>query len=241
VGSGYKTFTAGEVLTASSVQNFLQNQTVMSFAGSAARSSAIGTANFEEGMTSYLQDTNLVEVYNGTNWASIAPSGPTPGLVQIGTAISFSAVASQSFNDVFSTTYDNYRIVFEATCSANVTIDMRLRVSGADNSSANYWNNRTLGAGSTPQSFGASSAETAWSRVGEFETGISTGTYDVYSPFKTQITSLAGVNQFRYTSVYQHSCMKTGQTTVTTSYTGFTLFPSSGTMTGTVSVYGYNK
>jgi hypothetical protein len=162
------------------------------------------------------------------------------GMVLLNTT-SFSAVASQSFNDVFSTTYDNYRIVFEATCSANVTIDMRLRVSGADNSSANYWNNRTLGAGSTPQSFGASSAETSFLRVGEFETGISTGTYDVYSPFKTQITSLAGVNQFRYTSVYQHSCMKTGQTTVTTSYTGFTLFPSSGTMTGTVSVYGYNK
>ena len=162
------------------------------------------------------------------------------GMVLLNTT-SFSAVASQSINDVFSATYDNYRIVFEATCSANVTIDMRMRVSGADNSSSNYWNNRTLGAGSTPQSFGASSAETAFLRIGEFETGISSGTYDLYSPFKTQNTSIAGVNQFRYTSVYQHSCMKTGQMTVTTSYTGFTFYPSSGTMTGTVSVYGYNK
>ena len=31
------------------------------------------------------------------------------------------------------------------------------------------------------------------------------------------------------------------QMTVTTSYTGFTLIPSAGTITGSVSVYGFNK
>jgi hypothetical protein len=77
MGSGYKTFTAGAVLTASDVQNYLQDQVVMTFAGSAARSSAIGTANFEEGMTSYLTDTDLLEVYNGTNWVGVAPTTTT--------------------------------------------------------------------------------------------------------------------------------------------------------------------
>jgi hypothetical protein len=74
MGSGYRTFTAGEVLTASNVQNYLQDQVVMTFGGSAARSSAIGTANFEEGMTSYLTDTDKLEVYNGTNWVNVAPT-----------------------------------------------------------------------------------------------------------------------------------------------------------------------
>jgi hypothetical protein len=34
---------------------------------------------------------------------------------------------------------------------------------------------------------------------------------------------------------------RSGETSVTTSYTGFTIFPDSGTITGRVSVYGVNK
>jgi hypothetical protein len=239
VGSGFRTFTAGEVLTASNVQNYLMDQSVMVFGGSAARSSAIGTANFEEGMVSYLTDTDKVEAYNGTNWVSVAPT-TSQGLTLINTT-SFSAVASQSVNDVFSTTYDNYRIVLELTGSTNNVTNMRMRVAGADNSSANYWNNRTLGQATTVASDGATTADTSFLRVAEFESGISTGSYDIFSPFKTQITSIQGLNQFRYAAFYQHSEMKTGQMTVTTSYTGFTLIASTGNITGTVSVYGYNK
>jgi hypothetical protein len=119
---------------------------------------------------------------------------------------------------------------------------MRLRVGGADNSSANYWNNRLVAQATTVASVGATSADTAFLRFNEFETGIGSASYDVFSPFKTQLTSIVGVNQFRYTSFYQHTVAKTGQTTVTTSYTGFTLISSTvNSMSGTVSVYGYNK
>jgi hypothetical protein len=83
MGSGYKTFTAGEVLTASNVQNYLMDQSVMVFGGSAARSSAIGTANFEEGMVSYLTDTDKVEAYDGTNWLEIGGSSSGGLVVQI--------------------------------------------------------------------------------------------------------------------------------------------------------------
>jgi hypothetical protein len=83
MGSGYRTFTAGEVLTASNVQNYLMDQSVMVFGGSAARSSAIGTANFEEGMVSYLTDTDKVEAYDGTNWLEIGGSSSGGLVVQI--------------------------------------------------------------------------------------------------------------------------------------------------------------
>ncbi len=59
-GLGRKVFTAGEVLTAANVQDYLQDQAVMVFAGSAARGSAIGTAT--EGMVSYLTDNNLKQL-----------------------------------------------------------------------------------------------------------------------------------------------------------------------------------
>jgi len=65
-GSGRKTFTSGSVLSAADVQNYLQDQTVMVFAGTAARGSAIATAT--EGMVSYVTDADQIQVYNGTRW-----------------------------------------------------------------------------------------------------------------------------------------------------------------------------
>ena len=164
------------------------------------------------------------------------------GMVLLNTT-SFSAVASQSVNDVFSATYDNYKIIFDldSTSAGGTSIVMRLRVAGADNSSANYWNNRMIAQATTVASGGATTADTSFLSFGEYDTGVSTFDYDLYNPFATKVTSLVGIGQFRYTSFYQHSQLKTGQTTVTTSYTGFTLISSAGTMTGKVRIYGYNQ
>jgi hypothetical protein len=79
-GAGYRTWTAGEVVTASNVQSYLQDQTVGVYAGTAARSSAILSPS--EGQVSYRTDDDIVEVYNGTAWTPIAPAD-TAGLVHI--------------------------------------------------------------------------------------------------------------------------------------------------------------
>jgi hypothetical protein len=71
-GLGRKVFTAGEVLTAANVQNYLMDQAVMVFASSAARASAIGTPS--AGMVSYLSDTGTLQVY-GTAWADVSNPG----------------------------------------------------------------------------------------------------------------------------------------------------------------------
>lgn len=72
-GAGFKDFTVGEVLTSSDVDQYLMQQAVMRFASSAARGSALGTAvgagtALAEGMMSYLDDLNVVEVYTGSGW-----------------------------------------------------------------------------------------------------------------------------------------------------------------------------
>jgi hypothetical protein len=69
-GQGRRTFAPGEVLTATNVMNYLQDQAVMNFADDSARGSAIGTA-VSEGMVSYLADSDSVEVYDGASWFSI--------------------------------------------------------------------------------------------------------------------------------------------------------------------------
>ena len=73
-GAGYKLFQTGDVLTAAQVNTYLNEQTVMVFASSAARTSALSGV-LAEGMMSYLQDTNAVEVYNGTAWTAVGGGG----------------------------------------------------------------------------------------------------------------------------------------------------------------------
>ena len=72
-GLGRKTFTAGDVLTASQVQGYLQDQTVMVFAGTAARSSAIASPS--EGMFAVTTDDDEVDYYNGSAWVPVLPTG----------------------------------------------------------------------------------------------------------------------------------------------------------------------
>jgi hypothetical protein len=85
-GAGYKLFATGDVLTAAQVNTYLNEQTVMVFADSAARTTALSGV-LAEGMMSYLQDTNAVEVYNGTAWVGVSGAGDVTE-VQAGTGIS---------------------------------------------------------------------------------------------------------------------------------------------------------
>jgi hypothetical protein len=64
-----KVFDSGEVLSATDVNTFLMDQMVMTFAGTAARGSAIPTPS--EGMLTYLADTNTFEFYNGTSFVEL--------------------------------------------------------------------------------------------------------------------------------------------------------------------------
>jgi hypothetical protein len=68
-GLGYIEFTTGDVLTAAQANGYLASQVVMVFADAAARTSAI--ASPQEGMISYLKDTNATQYYSGSAWVSI--------------------------------------------------------------------------------------------------------------------------------------------------------------------------
>lgn len=71
-GAGKKTFVAGEVLTAAQVNDYLMDQAVMRFSGSAARAASITVPT--EGMVTYLDDRNRLEIYDGSAWVIADPS-----------------------------------------------------------------------------------------------------------------------------------------------------------------------
>lgn len=85
-GAGYRLFNSGDVLTAAQVNTYLQEQVVMRFADAAARTTALSGV-LAEGMISYLDSTNAVEVYDGSNWVNVGNAGDITG-VTAGTGIS---------------------------------------------------------------------------------------------------------------------------------------------------------
>ena len=86
-GAGYKLFATGDVLTAAQVNTYLMQQTVMVFASSAARTTALSGV-LAEGMVSWLSDTNVLEAYDGSAW--VGATGDITGLTA-GTGISITS------------------------------------------------------------------------------------------------------------------------------------------------------
>jgi len=160
------------------------------------------------------------------------------GLVLINTT-SFSAVASQSINDVFNATYDNYRIIVKITSASNDQAELRFRarVSASDNSSNNYVvGNLYVGVTDNNVASNTNNATISFFGLGNYDSVVGSGhSVDLYNPFATQNTQLTA------NATGSILLALGGSMTVTTSYTGFTLLASAGTITGNVSVYGYNK
>jgi hypothetical protein len=149
-----------------------------------------------------------------------------------------SAVASQSVNNVFTSTYDNYILqgnIFNT--GGEFSIAIRLRASGVDATAGNYdaanfrtnflnpttFANFVSGLNLTSFTYGASDTN-----AGFFEINIA-------NPNKAQRTAFHALN----TAGGGHfaSCRHS----LTTQYDGFTIFPSANNITGYVSVFGVNK
>ena len=170
---------------------------------------------------------------------SISYSGTNAGINGNG-RIDFTAVTSLSLNGVFTSSYDNYLIVFMGNGSGNNQFFYgRLRVAGTDATGSNY----------ARQRFFASSTSFGGSRLtGQDKATI--GVYDseqrdgshiyVYGPFLAQPTA------FRQTGVHGEAGAVLGDTASThslsTSYDGITILPESpDTITGSVTVFGYEE
>ena len=362
-GAGYKLFNTGDVLTAAQVNTYLNEQTVMVFASSAARTSALSGV-LAEGMVSYLQDTNAVEVYNGSAWVGVgnvgditevqagvgisvaSGTGPIPvitnsstdlittagdllygtaadtvarlgigaagrvlkvnsgatapewavdpttdvvttagdliygtgadAVTRLGigtagqvlkvnsgatapewgaaagggdfvliTAQTFSASSGVNVNSVFTSTYNNYKVIVNVTSTSTANdVDLRLRASGSDDTNSTYQytgvntysdidtiyiqrNNGTTSFARAGGSGEDSADNGATNMIWEFfnpQASLRTGvTYHVISSDGSRVIYDSGVGIFDNT----------------TSFDGFSLIVSTGNITGKVYVYGY--
>ena len=233
-GAGKKTFTAGEVLTASDVNSYLGDQAVMYFAGTAARASAIPTPSV--GMTSYIGVTGTatipqIETYTGSAWQ-------TPYGLTLVANVSFSGASIVAIDNVFTTSYDNYRIVVFAEGSANASAAFVLRKAGVSNAAGWY------GAGFYTQ-FNGNAANFNSANIATFCTTAGFGTdgggssFDVINPRTVSGDSVIVQGQYHYQPAGYNAFF--GFNINGNVYDGFSLAPGSGTITGKIRVYGYRN
>ena len=148
------------------------------------------------------------------------------------TSDTFTTVSSASINSCFSSAYLNYKIVLSSIVSAgNYDLKLRLRVSGSDDTGSNYLIQRGVFVGASTTSASATENSFAWLPVSP---NAGFGYIDlnrVNLASTTFMTAFGGNNQVQFNMSGYHN--------QSTAYTGFTFFVDSGTLTGTIRVYGY--
>ena len=167
-------------------------------------------------------------------WAT--PAASSSGLVYVG-GTSFSTSSAVNVNDVFSTTYQNYTIVIEAVNSVNsVGMQMRMRVSGADDTSSNY-SYQNFTSFDTTNSGARLASQTSF-KLSQVQIAPTINNIIISRPFQTASTLLRASSSDTMSSTNIGIWETGGIFSNTTSFTGFTIYPGSGNMTGTVRVYG---
>lgn len=143
-GAGYIEFTTGDILTASAANEYLASQVVMVFASASARTSAITSP--QEGMISYLKDTDSTEYYSGSAWTAIG-GGSSGGMTLISTTpLSGSSTTVGSIPSTYKQLYIVVKGVYQASA-----VGIGFTLNGDTGSKYNYgWfrqRNSTVAAG----------------------------------------------------------------------------------------------
>lgn len=128
-GLGYKDFTVGQVLTSAEVDGYLMQQTIMVFASSAARTTALSGV-LAEGMFSYLTDTNATQYYDGSAWVDISNPGDITavtagtGLTGGGTSGSVSLAIATSQSDLVIKGFEEDVNVVASAATGTINFDV---------------------------------------------------------------------------------------------------------------------
>ena len=198
-------------------------------------------------------DTSFVDLKGGTTGQLLKKTSNTDldfewgtassGLTLINTT-SFSAVASQSVNSVFTATYTHYKILLRLTAAtADAGITLKLRKAGTDTSANYYMGGWQVGYTGTTTDRGTNNGSSF--PIGNIDTSNPTNAnaYDInfYSPNTATSTNMTGISHGQGTDGVGFFTSFAGVNLATTGFDGFTVIASAGNITGKVSVYGFSE
>ena len=154
-------------------------------------------------------------------------------------SVTFSSCATLSLNGVFTSSYDNYMIVARGTGSSLTGVTARLRASGSDASGSNY-TYQYLYATSTSVTGARTSSGTFFDICAAWGSGSTQSGDTIYffGPYLSQPTAMRSVDISGDTTNNGRIFDVATTHSLSTSYDGFSLIPTSASITGLVSVYG---
>lgn len=168
--------------------------------------------------------------------ASVAGTGVS--LTTLG-KVTFTAATSVSLDGVFTGAYDNYEIVFDIpTLTAAALVSFRFRAAGTDDNSGNYSREVVTSSGTTTTT-GPTLSDTLTyvTAAAVLNASGKVSVFNAARPLAKRLLAFSyGVNGSTQVVGQVGTVMNT-----TTAYDGFTITAASGTMTGTVRVYGFNN
>jgi len=155
------------------------------------------------------------------------------GLWLVKTQTIGSAVSSVAITGAFSSDYENYKIIVSGGV-ASTAVDLFFQFTG---STTAYYFAQSLVTYAGVSSTGSGVNSTSWV-VGFGSTGALNANMDIQGPNLAKTTQF-GCNRPTI-STTGSSIFVSGFHNVATAYTGFSIIPTSGTLTGgTIAVYGY--
>ncbi len=182
--SGRKVFTAGQVLAAADVMEFLMDQSVQIYSGTAARGSALnslGTA--AEGIVTYLTDSNTITVYDGSAWQTVYPVSSFGGTIN-GNQVAFGGTTTTTSMTATSA-LDNGTIWVNGTAAVTITVPDVL----------NTWDTLTIwrNAGGTV-TIAAGTGVTDWAGAGTAGTAV---TFKIDQTYNAATVQKVAANTYR--------------------------------------------
>ena len=164
------------------------------------------------------------------SWAT--PAAATSDFVKLASN-TFSGASSVTVNDVFSATYNYYKLILTATASTGGVTNLRWRVSGTDATGTDYRFQRLYGQSTTVGTYNSATQN----KVAIMSTNTNETVAEVLiaNPFLATPTRTISSNTYEQEAFvdFWH-----GRHSLSTSYTGFTILPDSGTITGDYILYG---
>jgi len=161
----------------------------------------------------------------------------TPTALVLLNTTTFSAQSSVSINNVFTSSYENYQIVYTLTTDYGANLNLRIRASGTDYTTATQCAT-VIERASTGFTTGASTVDSG-AYLGFARQSKSAGIINIYSPQLAATETALTSNTLNFTSGYHSNWLNMCAFNTTSSYDGFTMFLNIGTMTGTIKIYGY--
>jgi hypothetical protein len=149
---------------------------------------------------------------------------------------------AMSYDNVFTADYRNYKINFSLTNSTSQPIYFRFRAAAADNTTANY-NDLVQGVqinGTANNILAGSQDKLTLGYAGNSEFLRMSGSIDVFSPQVAQHKQILGTANSLDSTFNRNMILNYASFfAATTIFDGFKILPNSGTITGTVQIYGY--